>query len=199
MDKQKMNYFQSKLIREKEKLLSLISEEYDSSNLLSTELSLVDNHPGDIGTEVFQIEQSKGFSNQLKNTLIEIDDSLKDINDGKYGFCSICGKRIDKNRLDLIPYLKNCIHCSKKDEIMIDTKRKDNFNEYKKGLYGIEDDENVGYDGEDIYQDVAEFNIVSNDLSYSTGDNIGIMDEADHGIVDEIEKISQEYYDESLD
>lgn len=202
MDKKKIDYFKEKLIKEQKDILYTLNQqldtEYGSMDLHSTEISVVDNHPGDIGTEVFLMEQGQGFENQLKNVLKEIKHSLIDIKNGKYGFCKLCGKKIYKDRLEIIPYIKTCLDCSRREENLDKYKeiQKDNENYI---YFNINDNEDLMYDREDIYQDVAKFNIVSKDSSYSTGDNMGIMDEVEHGIVDNIEKISQEDYDETLD
>ncbi|MFY9483503.1 MAG: hypothetical protein WAP41_07365, partial [Tissierellaceae bacterium] len=55
----------------------------------------------------------------------------------------------------------------------------------------------VYYDGEDTLQEVFQYNIVENDPSSSTGDNMGLMDEDMDG-VEEVENISQDYYDDTL-
>ncbi|HLR21350.1 MAG TPA: TraR/DksA C4-type zinc finger protein [Tissierellaceae bacterium] len=203
MDKAKMDYFKNKLIQEKKKMLSILNKELNTEHgfleINATELSIVDNHPGDIGTEVFLIERNKGFKNQINNVLKEIEASLEDINNKRYGFCKDCGKRIDKDRLDIIPYFKNCIECAKREDFKRQNGEYHDYIDEKLLSFSINPEENVSYDREDTYQEVVEFNIVDNDLSYSTGDNMGIMDEADHGIVEDIEKISQEYYDETLD
>ncbi len=62
-------------------------------------------------------------------------------------------------------------------------------------------EDTVEFDREDAYQKLASFNIVSDDPSFATGDHLGIMDEQDGDGgdgVEEVENISQEYYDETL-
>lgn len=203
MDQKSRDYFKEKLKKEEEEILSslnqLLNTEYGPIDLYSTELSLIDNHPGDIATEVFLMEQGQGFENQFKNILDEIEDSLLDIKIGKYGFCKLCGKRIGKKRLDLIPYIKTCLNCSerenKEDLINYEQLEKDQ----KFILFNLDSNDDLMYDREDVYQDVAEFNITAKDDSYSTGDDLGIMDEDKHGLVEDIERISQEDYDKTLD
>lgn len=209
MDKDKLHYFREQLIEEKKKLMKLLNnmndmEEYGSMNIYYSDISGYDNHPADIGTEVFMMEQDNGFKNKLKDTLHEIEDSLLDIDNGSYGVCQICNNNIDNERLDLIPHLKSCIQCSNKIFPSRDTLMNN------KGILSIKEDgtsfsdtteDMVEFDREDAYQKVASFNIVPGDPSFSTGDNLNVMDEQDGDSgdgVEMVENISQEYYDETL-
>lgn len=202
MNKTAMEYFKDRLIKEKKKVLHSLnqktSEEYGSIDMSYTELSGFDNHPGDIATEVFFMEQNKGFKNQLDNTLEEIEESFEDLKNGDYGICKLCHKKIHNERLEVIPYVKTCIECSTEEKLPIEYRQFESIDQDKFVSFSMYPRENIMYDREDTYQDVDIFNIVPNDPSYSTGDNIGIMDEEEHGIVEDIEQISQEYYEDTL-
>lgn len=50
------------------------------------------------------------------NRLKLIDSALTRIEQGKYGLCMKCGKRIPKERLKAIPYALLCIDCKSADE-----------------------------------------------------------------------------------
>ena len=45
-----------------------------------------------------------------------IDNAIARIENGKYGGCMSCGKRIPKPRLEAIPYALMCIQCKTSDE-----------------------------------------------------------------------------------
>jgi RNA polymerase-binding protein DksA len=45
-----------------------------------------------------------------------IDSALTRIEQGKYGMCMKCGKKIPKERLQAIPYALMCIECQSADE-----------------------------------------------------------------------------------
>lgn len=73
MDKNSLEYFKNKLIREKESVNSLLeemkdNETIDSNSAMSMELSNYDNHPADTGSELF--EKEKGLA--LKENEISI-------------------------------------------------------------------------------------------------------------------------------
>ena len=199
MDKNKLKLYKRKLISEKKSIIESLNEmenvEFGSMDMYDRENSGYDNHPADIGTEVYMMERDQGFKNKLSDTLREIDDSLKDIVEGSYGICNNCEKEIDTERLGLIPYLKVCIKCAQKIIPSVGYRQFDN-NEELGDYFGVSERNSVQTDREDTYQKVASVNIVEKDPSMSTGDNMGIMDEKDS--VEEIEKVSQEYYDETL-
>ncbi|MDR2313013.1 MAG: TraR/DksA family transcriptional regulator [Spirochaetaceae bacterium] len=45
-----------------------------------------------------------------------IDSALTRIEQGKYGLCMKCGKRIPRDRLEAIPYALMCIECKTAEE-----------------------------------------------------------------------------------
>lgn len=202
MDGDRRRFLKDKLLQEKEKISKVLYKmnetlEYGSMDEYFTELSAYDNHPADIGTEMFMMEQDKGLKNKLKDTLYEIDISLGDMDEGSYGFCIDCGKPIEENRLELIPYIKLCINCTNK-KLPLEDKRnfrpeeEDSISPFSKSF-----DEGNAMDREDSYQAVARYNKIEKDPSFSTGDDIGIFDEEDSGTVEDVEKLSQDYYDKT--
>jgi RNA polymerase-binding protein DksA len=54
-------------------------------------------------------------SQELKRLRL-IDSALTRIQQGKYGLCMKCGKRIPRERLEAIPYALMCIDCKTADE-----------------------------------------------------------------------------------
>ena len=76
-----------------------------------TELSNYDNHPAEIASELFQAEINNALEVHEEDLLREIRDALNRINEGKYGLCELCGKKISKERLEAIPYARLCIRC----------------------------------------------------------------------------------------
>ncbi len=45
-----------------------------------------------------------------------IDSAISRIEQGKYGLCMKCGKKIPRERLEAIPYALMCIECQSADE-----------------------------------------------------------------------------------
>lgn len=48
--------------------------------------------------------------------LNQINDAIERLDNGQYGICSSCGKKIDTRRLQALPYADTCIHCAKQQE-----------------------------------------------------------------------------------
>jgi RNA polymerase-binding protein DksA len=46
-----------------------------------------------------------------------IERALDKINSGTYGYCESCGVRIDKERLEEVPYVRYCIDCQERIEL----------------------------------------------------------------------------------
>ncbi|WP_069650196.1 TraR/DksA C4-type zinc finger protein [Caloranaerobacter ferrireducens] len=205
MDKRRLEYFKKLLLEEKNKILETISKMNENEPNTSMqdyfdELSMYDNHPADIGTETFMMGQMMNLKNNEQNLLMQIEDSLNRIENGTYGICEKCGKKINEERLEIIPYAKFCIECANRE---IPLEKTMDYRPVEEEVLGypfgrsykdvtIEDE--VEFDGEDSWQAVARFNEVKGDPSYSTGDNQGGFDEKEAGIVEEVDKISNEYY-----
>lgn len=76
-----------------------------------TELSNYDNHPADMGTELFQVELNAGLRVHEEQLLREIHAAQDRIAEGVYGKCAVCGAEIDTERLEAIPYARLCMKC----------------------------------------------------------------------------------------
>ena len=48
--------------------------------------------------------------------LEKIEDALRRIEAGEYGFCEECGETITKKRLMAVPFARLCINCQKEEE-----------------------------------------------------------------------------------
>lgn len=200
MDNKKLEYFRNKLILEKNKVYSLLeqmekNETINSNAEMSTELSFYDNHPSDSATEIFDKERGMAFKENEVSIIKSIDNSLKNIDKGTYGKCSICGKEINEERLEFIPYTEHCVECQKK---VNDLKPQDNKNrpveEERLGYpfgYGYNDTtDSIGFDAEDSYEAVGRFNRLRNvEEEYV---------DTDEDYVESIEKISNEQYKNQL-
>lgn len=76
-----------------------------------TELSNYDNHPADLGTDLFITGMDYALKNHQKNQVYEVDEALKRINNGTYGICEDCGAEISEDRLEVMPTANLCIKC----------------------------------------------------------------------------------------
>lgn len=203
MDKAKMQYFKDKLVKEKQRVENLIQqikefEGIESGNELSSELSLYDNHPADTAQQLFDKEKGAALQKNEIEILNSIDDSLKDIENGTYGKCKACGKEINRERLEFIPYTQYCVDCKNEQVKSMPGDKMNNPPEedvIKRPFgYGNNDFKDaVEFDAEDSYQSVDRFNTMEN--VYDCGDE---YEDDNIGIVEEVEKISNEQYKNQL-
>lgn len=80
------------------------------------ELSVADNHPADIGTEVYLRSQAIANHDRLIHKVGAIDGAIERFEKGEYGKCEHCGVDIPLERLETLPYTTVCIECSLKEE-----------------------------------------------------------------------------------
>jgi len=73
-------------------------------------------HMADVATDTYDREFSLSLAANDRELLYEINDSLKRIEDGKYGICGECNKSITKKRLKAIPYTRLCLKCQRSFE-----------------------------------------------------------------------------------
>ncbi|MBF8982212.1 TraR/DksA C4-type zinc finger protein [Lutibacter sp. B2] len=169
MNKEKINHFKNMLLKEKintQKTLKSMNENEPNSSMQNyfSELSVYDNHPADIGTEMFEMEMNMCLKNSEDVYIRKIDDVLDRMENGNYGICELCGKEISEERLEILPISKLCINCEKKEEIPLDEINKTRPIEEQVlanpfGRTFLDKNENYnGFDGEDALQSVTSFN-----------------------------------------
>ncbi|BAQ08487.1 dnak suppressor protein [Bacillus sp. OxB-1] len=81
----------------------------DSSRDEVGELSMYDNHPGDMGTELFEREKDLALNIHAEGELGKVEQALQALEDGSYGKCEVCQTEIDFERLEALPYTTVCI------------------------------------------------------------------------------------------
>lgn len=74
-----------------------------------SELSSVDQHPADIGSEEFEREKDQSILEQVESDLVEIERAVERLEAGSYGNCDACGKPIGDERLEARPATTLCI------------------------------------------------------------------------------------------
>ena len=202
MDKKKIMELENKLINiKKEREKSLNNDHLGLGESIrdnASELSSYDNHPGDLGTETFEAEKNFSFRNNDKFIIAEVDEALRKIKNGTYGLCEHCGKEITEERLDIIPYTRLCISCEEKFPLKAEDREKGRPIEeqvleppFGKSFRDDSLEDDVMYDGEDTWQDVNEYNVITSDNPFSKDDNIGY--------VEDVESISNEQYRKQLE
>ncbi|MGN8647725.1 TraR/DksA C4-type zinc finger protein [Gracilibacillus sp. HCP3S3_G5_1] len=96
----------------KERKKQLLSEQLYKDNSLEEEveeLTTFDNHPADMGTELFERQKDITLNQQIQEELLEIDHALEAIENGTYHICEKCGRTIKEERLLAIPATRYCV------------------------------------------------------------------------------------------
>lgn len=207
MDKSKLDYFRRKLEKEKDDVIETLhlmkrNDTIDSNVSFLTELSIYDNHPSDLASEVYDKERGLALKGNEISILNKINDALDRIKDGTYGRCQECGKDINEERLEFIPYAEYCVNCQRLNHSGF------NVNLYSRAFqpknrpieekviqnfdYMTNDYDEAAFDGMDSYDDVGFFN---------KRENIFEDDyyEDHEGIVDIVDTISNEQYRKTIE
>ena len=82
----------------------------------SGDLSGYSFHMADMATDLYDREFSLELAEGERERLFALDDAIKRIDDGTYGVCDLCGVRISKKRLKVMPQAEYCITCQEKEE-----------------------------------------------------------------------------------
>ena len=75
----------------------------------TSELSIADNHPADIGTETFEREKAVSMIDDIDRQLEDAEHALHRLQDGTYGICEGCGSPIPSERLEAQPAARFCV------------------------------------------------------------------------------------------
>jgi len=124
------------------------------------ELSAYDNHTSDLGAETFEREKDLGLKDNTKILLMKVNHALDQIRNGSYGVCERCGKPIDEERLEAVPYTTLCVECKKEEEKPDDPRSRpleEDVLKYPFGRSFLDDTDRNEYDGEDAWQDAARY------------------------------------------
>lgn len=202
MDKERMEYYRKKLNEEKSNMAEKIDRLQEDMGLgdslrdNTSELSSYDNHPADIASETFELEKNRALKANEVTHLRMVEDALDRINRGTFGKCEFCGKEIEEERLEAVPFTNLCIYCETHEKPNFRTYWEDNPVEetvlgYSFGSTNRDPEDYTGYDGEDVWQELESYN----SLNYMLWDD---EDESMQGIVEETDKISNEQYRRQL-
>ncbi|HVF75821.1 MAG TPA: TraR/DksA C4-type zinc finger protein [Acidimicrobiales bacterium] len=73
------------------------------------ELSSLDQHPADVGTETFEREKDLAILENVEAELADIEHAIRRLDEGTYGTCEACSKPIDDARLEAMPAARFCV------------------------------------------------------------------------------------------
>lgn len=121
MRKKSLEYYKKKLLKLRDSLVeeikhlerrSLSKTQRDASG----DLSGYSFHMADIATASHEREKALNLRGNEENLLYKVDQALYRIEKKTYSLCIQCQRKIDKKRLNAIPYADLCIKCQAKQE-----------------------------------------------------------------------------------
>jgi RNA polymerase-binding protein DksA len=108
---------------QKERLLQLRTALAQSMEIVASDAcpepgdaSAVATHPGDAGTDASDRDLALRLLYLEQNTLVEIDEALRRIEEGTYGICEMSGEPIPIRRLEALPFARLTVECQSQIE-----------------------------------------------------------------------------------
>ena len=105
----------ARLEKERESLVGDI-ETLDSENQTLPDDSGVGNHLADDASDVVSRDINLALRGNSQDLLAQVEAALQRVDDGTYGTCARCGKEINPERLEALPYATYCITCQSEIE-----------------------------------------------------------------------------------
>ena len=72
--------------------------------------------PADVGSSNFERDQELSLVQNSKDMLEQAVSALKAFDNGRYGWCEVCGRPIGKDRLQVFPRATMCVTCKQREE-----------------------------------------------------------------------------------
>jgi len=112
-------HFKDKLLKEQDRLIESMNAIGTLSNIgegnWEVHTDKLDNkelEPDMIADKYEEQTTNEGVLETLEERLKEVVDALKKIEEGTYGVCAKCGKKIEEEKLEANPAATTCMACS---------------------------------------------------------------------------------------
>ncbi len=209
MDKNQLLHYKDKLKTEAKRTDTALEQmgdlkEGEMSNYTPSELSNYDNHPAELGSELYTVEMNLALKVHEQTKLNDIKLALKKIDNGTYGVCENCKKEINPERLEVMPAARFCMECQEDKEAREINTPDQQYDEIfdspfgRKYLNKQEDDE---FEGLDQLNDLLKYGSADTpqDMSgYADYEDFYTNDVDNQGYVEETDKISNQQYKNQL-
>lgn len=182
------------------------NDEYLEGSLRDSvdELSTVDNHPADLGTELYEREKDMALKVHDNDELTKVNAALQKIEDGTYGVCEVCQQDIPYDRLVALPYTSFCIEHTDAKDIPTDRPVEEQvlLPPVDNSFAGRDDKDDI-HDYEDTFQVVAKYgtsetpsdfegNVDHYDDLYEDPEEIAVNDEWDSYHISETDELTRQ-------
>ena len=121
MNKRQLKHFEQRLIEERVKLLKELGYFEDkmfnqSQRTAAGDLSAYSVYMADQASYAQEREKAYHMASAEGRLLYHIDEALRRIKEGTYGMCRVCGKKVQVERLEIVPHATLCIECKRAEE-----------------------------------------------------------------------------------
>ena len=96
------------LLQQRQRILAKVGALHGDAHARSEPLSA---NSGEQAIELENLDVLFELDDVSRFELSQINDASERLDNGQYGICSSCGKKIDAKRLRALPYADTCIHC----------------------------------------------------------------------------------------
>ncbi|MDP2938219.1 MAG: TraR/DksA family transcriptional regulator [Candidatus Omnitrophota bacterium] len=120
-NKKELDYFRKLILKMKEKIIDEIKHISEDTLKKSPkdaagDISGYTYHMADVASDSYDREFSLGLASNERQSLYELDDAIKKIEEGTFGICEECKSLITKTRLKVVPFARLCVKCQEKKE-----------------------------------------------------------------------------------
>ncbi|GAB6929639.1 yteA family sporulation protein [Paenibacillus sp. JCM 10914] len=140
------------------------------------ELSHIDNHPGDLATELYEREKDLALQDRVDLELQRVIFSLENIHHGRYGVCTICGQPIPYERLEAVPDTQYCIKDTPREHLSFQRPVEEEVMAPPFGKSSMDEHDYAAFDGEDAWQIVESWG-TSNTPAMAENNDVDSYDE----------------------
>jgi len=193
-----LSKLRNQLIEEREDIEQRVNDNdhyglADSLRDETGELSPIDNHPGDLATEIYERGKDIALLEQEQLHLSRVNAAIAAIDNESYGNCMTCGAEIPLERLEAIPDTLYCVEHSPRQHVSYSRPVEEEFLHPPFGRTSLDESSVVnGFDGEDAWQIVEQWGnadspAMSENRNVSDYDHVGIEAFENDGYVEDIE------------
>lgn len=205
-----LNELRSRLLAEKDALEKRMdyNENFGLSDSMlreTGELSAYDNHPADLGTEVFERGKDIALSEHAEHHLTDVYRALADMETGEYGICKACGKPIPVERMVALPTAEFCVEHAPNQTVSEKRPAEEDFLAPPFGRTSLDERHDfTQFDGEDAWQIVESWGTsnspaMAEDPQITDYNDMEIEAEENEGFVESIESfLATDIYGEQV-
>ena len=108
MDKKRVKHYQDRLIDKRRALTGVVTSTEDYEREAGLDVS---QDPADIASAAYTKDLLFSQSANERGILRLVEEALRRIDAGDYGYCANCEEEILDKRLEAVPWARHCIKC----------------------------------------------------------------------------------------